>query len=260
MPSNLNLTLLNANWPEEPFPPVERAWDEPNGLLAVGGDLSIKRLLTAYKSGIFPWFGPREPIYWWSPDPRTVLFPEHLRITRSLRKSLRNKGYRITFDFDTCFAEVVDACAAPRAYARETWITHEMHTAYCRLHAADIAHSVEVWNRAGELAGGLYGVAVGGIFSGESMFSREADTSKIALTALAWHLQHWGFTAIDCQIENPAIDCQIENPHLMSMGAENIPRSEYLALLQAKLHHTSPREWKTNPDIDLSRWEPNGTI
>lgn len=249
MPTSLSLTLLNSNRPEEAFPPVEQAWDEPNGLLAVGGDLSIKRLLNAYKSGIFPWFGPREPIYWWSPDPRTVLFPQHLRITRSLRKSLRNKGYRISFD--TCFAEVVDACAAPRAYARETWITHEMHTAYCRLHAADIAHSVEVWNPQGELAGGLYGVAVGGVFSGESMFSREADTSKIALTALAWHLQHWGFTAIDCQIENP---------HLMSMGAENIPRHEYLALLQANLHHRSPQEWKINPDIDLSHWEPQKII
>jgi leucyl/phenylalanyl-tRNA--protein transferase len=249
LPSSLNLTLLNANWPEEPFPPVGRAWDEPNGLLAVGGDLSIKRLLNAYKSGIFPWFGPREPIYWWSPDPRTVLFPEHLRITRSLRKSLRNKGYRISFD--TCFAEVVDACAAPRAYARETWITHEMHTAYCRLHAADIAHSVEVWNRDDELVGGLYGVAVGGIFSGESMFSREPDTSKIALTALAWHLHHWGFVAIDCQIENP---------HLMSMGAENIPRNEYLALLQTNLLHPSPREWKADPNIDLSRWEPRTII
>lgn len=249
MPSSLNLTLLNASWPEESFPPVERAWDEPNGLLAVGGDLSIKRLLNAYKSGIFPWFGPREPIYWWSPNPRAVLFPDRLRITRSLRKSLRNKGYRISFD--TCFAEVVDACAAPRAYARETWITHEMHTAYCRLHAADIAHSVEVWNQQGELVGGLYGVAIGGVFCGESMFSREPDTSKIALTALAWHLQHWGFSLIDCQIENP---------HLISMGAENIPRREYLALLQANLHHCSPKEWKFNPDIDLSHWEPQTTI
>jgi len=241
----LSLTLLNNNWSEEPFPPVELAWEEPNGLLAVGGDLSIKRLLNAYRNGIFPWFGPREPIYWWSPSPRTVLFPQHIRITRSLRKSLRNKGYRITFD--TCFSEVVQACAAPRSYTSGTWITNEMHTAYCRLHAADVAHSVEVWNSAGELVGGLYGVSVGGIFSGESMFSREPDTSKIAMVALAYHLQRWGFRVIDCQIENP---------HLMSMGAENIPREDYLALLRANAQHQPPREWATDTQMDLSRWEP----
>jgi len=242
---SLSLTLLNANWQEEPFPPVDLAWEEPNGLLAVGGDLSLKRLLNAYRGGIFPWFGSREPIYWWSPDPRTVLFPHKVRITRSLRKSLRNKGYRITFD--TCFADVVNACAAPRAYASGTWITNEMHTAYCRLHAADVAHSIEVWNKAGELVGGLYGVAVGGIFSGESMFSREPDTSKMALVALAYHVQQWGFTVIDCQIENP---------HLMSMGAENIPRRDYLALLQTNLQHPPPRCWQVDPDFDLSHWEP----
>jgi leucyl/phenylalanyl-tRNA--protein transferase len=213
-------------------------------LLAVGGDLSVARLKNAYRAGIFPWFGPREPIYWWSPDPRTVLFPERIRMTRSLRKSLRNKGYRITFD--TCFADVVDACAAPRAYTSETWITHEMHTAYCMLHAHDIAHSLEVWNPAGELVGGLYGVATGGVFSGESMFSREPDTSKIAMVALAWHVQQWGFKVIDCQIENP---------HLMSMGAENIPRSAYLKILHDNLHVPPPRYWVADPNVDLSRWE-----
>lgn len=248
LPRSLSLTLLNADWPDEPFPPVELAWEEPNGLLAVGGDLSMKRLQNAYRVGVFPWFGPREPIYWWSPDPRTVLFPHKIRITRSLRKSLRNKGYRITFD--TCFAEVVDACAAPRAYTAETWITHEMHTAYCRLHAADIAHSVEVWNPAGELVGGLYGVATGGVFSGESMFSREPDTSKIAMVALAWHVQHWGFKLIDCQIENP---------HLLSMGAENISRAAYLRILQANLHLPPPPRWETDPVANLSHWNPSQT-
>ncbi|MBJ6611539.1 MAG: leucyl/phenylalanyl-tRNA--protein transferase [Candidatus Thiothrix moscowensis] len=241
-----SLTLLNANWQEEPFPPVELAWEEPNGLLAVGGDLSIPRLLNAYRLGIFPWFGPREPIYWWSPDPRAVLFPHKIRMTRSLRKSLRNKGYRITFD--TCFAEVVDACAAPRSYTSGTWITHEMHTAYCRLHAADLAHSVEVWNPQGELVGGLYGVATGGVFSGESMFSREADTSKIALVALAYHMQKWGFALIDCQIENP---------HLLSMGAENIPRQQYLNILKANQHVAPPRAWQADSHIDLSHWNPD---
>lgn len=239
---------MNADWPDEPFPPVELAWEEPNGLLAVGGDLSMKRLQNAYRVGVFPWFGPREPIYWWTPDPRTVLFPHKIRITRSLRKSLRNKGYRITFD--TCFAEVVDACAAPRAYTAETWITHEMHTAYCRLHAADVAHSVEVWNPAGELVGGLYGVATGGVFSGESMFSREPDTSKIAMVALAWHVQHWGFKLIDCQIENP---------HLLSMGAENISRAAYIRILQANLHLPPPPRWETDPTANLSHWNPGQT-
>ncbi len=244
LPRSLSLTLLNPTWSEEPFPPVEMAWEEPNGLLAVGGDLSIARLKNAYRAGIFPWFGPREPIYWWSPDPRTVLFPQKIRMTRSLRKSLRNKGYRISFD--TCFSDVVEACAAPRAYTAETWITHEMHTAYCMLHAHDIAHSVEVWNPAGELVGGLYGVATGGVFSGESMFSREPDTSKIAMVALAWHVQHWGFAVIDCQIENP---------HLMSMGAENISRHEYLTILHANLHVPPPRYWLANNNVDLSRWQ-----
>ncbi|MEB4590289.1 leucyl/phenylalanyl-tRNA--protein transferase [Candidatus Thiothrix sp. Deng01] len=248
LPRSLSLTLLNADWPDEPFPPVELAWEEPNGLLAVGGDLSMKRLQNAYRVGVFPWFGPREPIYWWTPDPRTVLFPHKIRITRSLRKSLRNKGYRITFD--TCFAEVVDACAAPRAYTAETWITHEMHTAYCRLHAADVAHSVEVWNPAGELVGGLYGVATGGVFSGESMFSREPDTSKIAMVALAWHVQHWGFKLIDCQIENP---------HLLSMGAENISRAAYIRILQANLHLPPPPRWETDPTANLSHWNPGQT-
>jgi leucyl/phenylalanyl-tRNA--protein transferase len=240
----LNLTLLNSNWSEEPFPPVELAWDEPNGLLAVGGDLSIPRLLNAYKAGVFPWFGPREPIYWWAPNPRTVLFPDKIHITRSLRKSLRNKGYQITFD--TCFADVVNACAAPRAYASGTWITHEMHTAYCLLHARDIAHSVEVWNPDGELVGGLYGVATGGVFSGESMFSREPDTSKIAMVAMAYHLQQWGFAVIDCQIENP---------HLMSMGAENIARVDYMRLLKAHVHQP-PVRWELDSSVDLSQWHP----
>lgn len=245
LPRSLSLTLLNDKWQEEPFPPVEQAWEEPNGLLAVGGDLSLPRLKNAYQAGIFPWFGPREPIYWWSPNPRTVLFPAKIRMTRSLRKSLRNKGYRISFD--TCFSDVVEACAAPRTYTNETWITHEMHTAYCMLHAWDIAHSVEVWNRAGELVGGLYGVATGGVFSGESMFSREPDTSKIAMVALAWHLQHWGFKLIDCQIENP---------HLLSMGAENIPRDDYIRILKAHLHHPQPSRWQFDPAADLSHWQP----
>ena len=243
-PRSLTLTLLDANWSEQPFPPVDMAWDEPNGLLAVGGDLSMPRLLNAYRSGIFPWFGPREPIYWWSPNPRAVLFPHKVHLTRSLRKSIRNKGYRITFDH--CFSEVVKACAAPRSYADGTWITHEMHDAYCDLYHGGNAHSIEVWNREQELVGGLYGVVTGGVFNGESMFSREPDTSKIAMVAMAYHLQQWGFTVIDCQILNA---------HLLSMGAEQIPRSEYLSLLNNHINLSLPC-WQADNTVDLSRWQP----
>ena len=171
-PRSLTLTLLDANWSEQPFPPVEMAWDEPNGLLAVG--------------------------------------------------------------------------AAPRSYADGTWITHEMHDAYCDLHHHGRAHSIEVWNAEQILVGGLYGVVTGGVFNGESMFSREPDTSKIAMVAMAYHLQQWGFAVIDCQILNS---------HLLSMGAEQIPRSEYLTLLNNHINLPMP-SWQVNHTVDLSRWQP----
>ncbi len=241
----LSLHLLNPNQPDEPFPPVAHAWDEPNGLLAVGGDLSLQRMVNAYRNGIFPWFGPREPIYWWSPDPRAVLYPAHIRISRSLRKSMRNKGYVIRFDHH--FQAVVRACAAPRSYTDGTWITEDMFAAYSRLYAAGLAHSVEVYTAGGQLVGGLYGVVTGGIFCGESMFSREADTSKIALVALASHLQKWGFALIDCQIANR---------HLLSMGAENISRAQFARTLQANPLTPAGTDWQVDPRIDLSRWVP----
>lgn len=241
----LNLTLLNPNQPDEAFPSPEKAWSEPNGLLAVGGDLSVIRLRNAYYHGVFPWFGDQEPIYWWTPDPRTVIFPENIRITRSLRKSMRNKGYRIAFDED--FRAVIQACSEPRAYASGTWITEEMQDAYCDLHAAGYAHCVGVYSSDNELIGGLYGVATGGIFSGESMFSRAPDTSKMALVALACHVQHWGFSVIDCQLENP---------HLTSMGAENISRDSFLRLLQQYRDVATRADWRVDQSIDLSRWMP----
>ena len=243
-----SLALLDPHASEEPFPPVEMAWKEPNGLLALGGDLSPIRLINAYSSGIFPWYNPDEPIYWWSPDPRAILFPHKIKLRRSLRKTIRSmqrKGYKIRFDSD--FSGVVSACAAPRQNTGGTWITNEMYLAYKRLHELGMAHSVEIWNPDNELVGGLYGVATGGIFSGESMFSTERDTSKIAFIALAWHMQKWGYTLIDCQIENS---------HLVSMGSENIPRDLYIKLLRKapfpKLH-----EWKFNPQSDLSHWTPD---
>lgn len=239
-----SLILLDPHASDEPFPPVEMAWDEPNGLLAFGGDLSSTRLINAYKSGIFPWYNPDEPIYWWSPDPRAVLFPKKIRISRSLRKTIRNKGYRISFDQD--FSTVIQSCAAPRMDSGGTWITNEMYLAYIRLFELGIAHSVEVWNSDNKLVGGLYGVATGGVFSGESMFSKERDTSKIAFVALAWHMQHWGYSLIDCQIENP---------HLTTMGSENISRKEYLTYLRTSKAF-SHFDWGYDSTVDLSRWKP----
>ena len=239
-----SLVLLDPHASDEPFPPVEMAWDEPNGLLAFGGDLSPNRLINAYKSGIFPWYNPDEPIYWWSPNPRAVLFPNKIRLSRSLRKTIRNKGYTITFDKE--FSGVVQACAEPRLQSGGTWITNEMHLAYIKLHHMKVAHSVEIWNKEKKLVGGLYGVSSGGVFSGESMFSKEKSTSKIAFIALAWHLQNWGYSIIDCQIENS---------HLSSMGAENIPRKKYLEILKTS-QFFNHEKWAYNTECDLSHWQP----
>jgi leucyl/phenylalanyl-tRNA--protein transferase len=201
------------------FPPVETALADPNGLLAMGGDLSVERLLDAYRHGIFPWFNPGEPILWWSPDPRMVLVPDEVRVTRSLAKRIRNGGFEVRLD--TAFADVMRGCAEPREGAGGTWISPAMVAAYTRLHQAGYAHSVETW-REGRLAGGLYGVAIGRMFYGESMFSREPDASKVALVQLARQLQRWGFGLIDCQMETP---------HLASLGASAMPRAAFTARL-----------------------------
>jgi leucyl/phenylalanyl-tRNA--protein transferase len=201
------------------FPPVETALAEPNGLLAMGGDLSVGRLLDAYRHGIFPWFNPGEPILWWSPDPRMVLVPGEIRVSRSLAKRIRNARFEVRLD--TAFVEVMRACAAPREGAGGTWVSSAMVAAYTRLFAAGYAHSVETWH-AGQLVGGLYGVAIGRMFYGESMFSREPDASKVALVRLARQLQHWNFGLIDCQMETP---------HLASLGAHTMPRAEFTARL-----------------------------
>jgi len=207
--------LQNATF----FPPVETALKDPNGLLAMGGDLSLERLLDAYQHGIYPWFNPGEPILWWSPDPRMVLVPDEIRVTRSLAKRIRNGGFEVRVD--TVFADVMRACAAPREDAAGTWISPDMVAAYSRLHLAGYAHSVETWHK-GELVGGLYGVAIGRMFYGESMFSRMADASKVALVRLAQQLQQWGFGLIDCQMETE---------HLASLGAHTVPRSVFTAQL-----------------------------
>ncbi len=200
------------------FPPVELAIE--GGILAVGGDLSPGRLILAYKSGIFPWYSDNEPIVWWSPDPRFVLFPDELKVSRSMRQILERRVFEITFDRD--FQTVIRNCStAKRRGQRGTWITGEMREAYTELHRLGLAHSVEAW-RDGKLAGGLYGVSLGNCFFGESMFARESNASKAALITLVRTLSGRGF---------PLIDSQVYTPHLESMGAREIPRAEYLRLL-----------------------------
>ena len=201
------------------FPDPELADDD--GLLGLGGDLSTDRLLLAYSRGIFPWYSQGEPVLWWSPDPRCVLFPDKLKIAKSLKDSIRKREYTVTFD--ARFEEVIGRCSGVRRKGqRSTWITGAMQRAYTELHHRGYAHSVEVLME-GELAGGLYGVALGRIFCGESMFHQRPDASKIALYHLVLRLREWGFTLIDCQVTNP---------HLLSLGAEDIPRKEFLAYLR----------------------------
>lgn len=202
------------------FPPSHEALDSPNGLLAVGGDLRPDRLLAAYRRGIFPWYEQGQPLLWWSPDPRTVVAPESIHVSRSMRKFLRRTPFRISFDRD--FAAVIRACAEPRDYTDATWITDEMQRAYLELHRRGMAHSVEVWDD-GQLVGGLYGVALGRAFFGESMFSRSSNASKTAFIALAHRLRTGG-----CEL----IDCQMPTEHLQSLGAREIPRATFLARLQ----------------------------
>jgi leucyl/phenylalanyl-tRNA--protein transferase len=210
---------IDAEDPEIRFPAVEHALREPDGLLALGGDLCSERLLLAYRSGIFPWFGPDQPILWWSPDPRLVLFPEQLHISRSLARTLRRDRFKVTLDRD--FDAVIAQCAAPRRGQAGTWITDEMRAAYLRLHQEGHAHSVECWLD-GELVGGLYGVAIGRIFFGESMFTLLPDASKVAFVRLVEQLRDWGY---------PLIDCQVHTRHLASLGACAIGRDEFIASL-----------------------------
>ncbi|MFC7420895.1 leucyl/phenylalanyl-tRNA--protein transferase [Iodobacter arcticus] len=202
------------------FPALSKALQEPNGLLAAGGDLSPRRVLAAYASGIFPWFMPDEPILWWSPNPRMVLFPDELHIPKSLDKVLRNRSYEVRFD--TVFNEVMQGCAAPRDGEAATWISAEICASYGALHRAGWAHSAECWID-GELAGGLYGIAIGKMFYGESMFTRKPDASKIAFVHLVRYLQQQGFGLIDCQMRTD---------HLARFGAREILRDEFMERLK----------------------------
>ncbi len=239
---------LDPHDPSAPFPPVELALRDPDGLLALGGDLSPERLLSAYRLGIFPWYSEGQPILWWSPDPRMVLQPAALKISRSLRKTLRQAPFRISLDED--FPAVMAACAGPRADSQGTWITDDIHSAYQHLHALGYAHSVEAWQD-GQLVGGLYGVALGRIFFGESMFARVSDASKVAFAHLVRQLQRWGYELIDCQVYTG---------HLASLGARPMPRKEFCTLLEQ--HARPPNRagtWYLDSDLGADGWASQHT-
>ena len=212
------------------FPPLDAA--SPEGLLAIGGDLCPDRILSAYRKGIFPWFSGDQPILWWSPNPRAVLFPSKIRISRSLKKNIRNRGFRITTD--QAFVDVVKECAKDREQQKGTWITREMRDAYTALHGRGHAHSVETWQN-GELVGGLYGIAIGKAFFGESMFARVTDSSKTALVGLSTLLTTW---------EYHFIDCQVRSSHLDSLGAQCIPRNQFSKMLERAIRvPVAPHHW-----------------
>ena len=229
----IRIPILQAGM-REPFPPVETAFDEPNGLLAAGGDLAPERLLDAYRHGIFPWFSEGEPILWWSPDPRMVFATSMVHVSTRMRRWLRQCDW--TIRADTMFREVMRACAAPRPTQRGTWITRGMLNAYGTLHELGYAHSIEVFDDGDRLVGGIYGVAIGRMFFGESMFSGATNGSKVALIALCRALQQWGF---------PLLDAQVASPHLERMGAVEIARSRFVA------HVT---EYCGSPAPQLSSW------
>ncbi len=206
--------------PADAFPPLDNAFLEPDGLLAAGGDLSEARLLSAYRRGIFPWYDDGQPILWWSPDPRCILRPAEFHLGRRFRRSLKQCGF--TLSFNQQFSQVVAACSRPRAGQSGTWITADMKSAYSRLHRSGWAHSIEVW-RNRKLVGGMYGLSIGKVFFGESMFSHETDASKAAMFALCAELQLRQFELLDCQVESP---------HLRSLGATLIRRADFALLLQ----------------------------
>jgi leucyl/phenylalanyl-tRNA--protein transferase len=233
---------LNPAAPGYDFPDVSLALREPDGLLAVGGDLSTERVLSAYRHGIFPWYSEDQPILWWSPDPRTVLFPASLKISRSLRRTLNQGQFQLTLD--TAFHEVITACAEPRARSFGTWITPEMTAAYCKLHAQGFAHSVEC-RFDGSLVGGLYGVAIGRVFFGESMFSREPNASKVAFCHLVRQLASWEFGLIDCQVYSS---------HLASLGAEEIPRSRFVQQLDILCNANQHTDWNFDTGLLTKPW------
>jgi leucyl/phenylalanyl-tRNA--protein transferase len=224
--------------PDDPFPPLDFALREPNGLLAAGADLSPRRLIEAYASGIFPWFGEDDPVLWWSPDPRMVLYARELRVSRSLRRVVKSGRFEVTLDTD--FPGVMAGCAERRPGQDGTWITGEMMQAYGRLATLGYAHSVESWLD-GSLAGGLYGVVIGRMFFGESMFTRATDASKVAFVHLVHQLERWGM---------PLIDCQMSTRHLASLGARDVPRAQFVREMRRLARQPPiPLPWRFDPDL-----------
>lgn len=227
---------LDGTPPDTRFPDPRLAETDPNGLLAMGGDLSPRRLLSAYSQGVFPWFSEDQPLLWWSPDPRTVLYPQQVHISHSLRRQMRQGG--LVLRTDTAFDDVMAGCAAPRADQDGTWILPSMREAYNALHESGVAHSIELW-QGKQLVGGMYGVALGGAFFGESMFSRVSSASKIVMVFLCRELMRYGYRFLDCQVYNP---------HLARMGAIDIPRERFLLeLQQALLIPAEPGLWSAPP-------------
>lgn len=237
MDNPIRLHWLDPRNPRQPFPAPQLAMRDPNGLLAIGGDLSVARLINAYSQGIFPWYNPDEPILWWCPDPRAVLVPSQFHVSRSLARRLRKHDFAVTLD--RAFRGVLESCSAPRSRGRGTWLGHEMKQAYLALHQRGHAHSIEVW-RDRALVGGLYGVSLGRVFYGESMFSAVDDGSKIALYYLCRQLAAWDFALLDCQISSP---------HLSSLGASELPRERFLAALHAAVAQNGPPHWRFDVDV-----------
>lgn len=242
--TKVHLPWLDSHNPHAPFPDPEEALDYPEGLVAAGGDLSSPRLLHAYKKGIFPWYEQGQPILWWSPNPRGIIYPKGFIAHRSLLRSFRRNSWRTSYD--TAFREVMSGCAEPRAYSSNTWITQEMLNAYCDLHQLGHAHSVEVWDTENHLVGGIYGIAIGSIFFGESMFSRKTDASKIALLFLCAYVDSWGYKVIDTQLTSK---------HLSSLGGCQMDRSEYLQSVKICIRDkVSAQAWNKQQSINIKEW------
>lgn len=238
MDNPIRLHWLDPRDPQQAFPPAHLAMRDPNGLLAIGGDLSVSRLIRAYSCGIFPWYNPDEPILWWSPDPRAVMVPGEMHRSRSLDRAIRRADYAVSLDL--AFGDVLTACSGARTKSRGTWLGVEMREAYEELHTRGYAHSVELW-RNRELVGGLYGVALGRVFFGESMFSHQADTSKISLNWLERQLVAWDFRLIDCQVGSA---------HLKTLGAVDVSRERFLNLLRVAVA-LPPRTGRWHFDIPI---------
>ncbi|MEJ2115536.1 MAG: leucyl/phenylalanyl-tRNA--protein transferase [Gammaproteobacteria bacterium] len=240
----MDIVWLDPSNPEEPFPDINKALTDPEGLLAAGGDLSEIRLLNAYRNGIFPWYEYGQPILWWSPNPRGVIFTNKFKISTSLRKTLRKHNWTVTFDGN--FRQTVLACAAPRSYARGTWITNEMTDAYYKLHKMGHAHSIELWDPQERLIGGIYGVLIGKMFYGESMFSFQTNASKVALAYLTMHMNYWGF---------PLLDCQLPSKHLATLGAETISRGDYIKQMTPLCNiELLDFKWHLNESLEIEYW------